>query len=480
MQAARPRVVAAGLGPAGPELVPPQVLEAARGASSVLARTERHPALRALRGLRRVECLDSCYTQAATLDAAYRAIVERVIAAAIAAAEADAGAYVLYVVPGSPVVAERTVAMLRRDARVRTELVHAPSFLDLAWERLGIDPLVEGVRLVDAASFAEEAAGDRGPFLVAQLDAAELLAELEVVLGRWGSEGSDAPEPTVVVLKHLGLEDELVVERPASALVGWLEPDQLTSIYVPRLSAPLGHELMALHELVATLRTRCPWDREQTHGSLARHLLEEAHEALEAIDEVAGSEPDPPSAAIEHLKEELGDLLVQVHFHAVLAEERGRFDMADVARAVQEKLVRRHPHVFGDATARTPEEVATRWERIKREEEGRDTASGVPRSLPALAQAAKLMRKDRRLLHAGRPVSVLGPLGGSALEAAFLGRRVVGGDATETVGDLLLATAALAAARGVDPEQALRRRVRSLVAKATPREHREGRPQAPA
>ena len=145
----------------------------------------------------------------------------------------------------------------------------------------------------------------------------------------------------------------------------------------------------ALLDLVATeTRLRgpdgCPWDREQTHASLARHLVEEAYEVLDAIEE-----GDP-----EHLREELGDLLLQVVFHAQLAEDAGDFDVDGVARAITEKLVRRHPHVFGDLQVASAGEVVRNWEAIKREEEGRtDPLAGIPSALPALQLAAKLQKR---------------------------------------------------------------------------------------
>ncbi len=185
----------------------------------------------------------------------------------------------------------------------------------------------------------------------------------------------------------------------------FVEPDHLTSLWVPRLAAPVAAELVALDELVRTLRQRCPWDRRQTHASLGRHLLEESYEVLEAIDGLAAVDADlaraPPGprwtgreAAVADLEEELGDLLFQVYFHATLAAEEGRFTLADVARGIHDKLVSRHPHVFGDVTAETADDVAANWEAIKKVEKGRSSVTeGIPAALPSLALAAKLQRK---------------------------------------------------------------------------------------
>src|SRR5271165_1430950 len=251
------------------------------------------------------------------------------------------------------------------------------------------------VEAVDSAEFATRAAGERGPLLVAQCHARSVLSALKLAADDpWGED----PERRAVLLHHLGLEDERVVEVAWADLDRTLEPDHLTSVWIPSLAPPVGAELVALEELVRILRSRCPWDREQTHGSLARHLLEEAYEALDAIEVVAAAGPDASPEAVANMEEELGDLMFQVYFHAQLAAEEGRFTLADVARTLHDKLVHRHPHVFGDASATTPEEVAARWEVLKKAEKGRASVTdGIPRALPALALAAKLQRKAESL-----------------------------------------------------------------------------------
>lgn len=147
-------------------------------------------------------------------------------------------------------------------------------------------------------------------------------------------------------------------------------------------------EFQTLVDIVARLRAPggCPWDREQTHDSLKRTLLEETHEVLEAID---GADPSV-------LTEELGDMLVQIAFHADIAREAGHFEMGDVVERINRKLIRRHPHVFGDATVADAREVERNWERIKAEERAaagnrKSPVEGIPASLPALA-AAQLMQ----------------------------------------------------------------------------------------
>jgi tetrapyrrole methylase family protein/MazG family protein len=250
------------------------------------------------------------------------------------------------------------------------------------------------VRLVDGHRFEAEAAGERGPLLVAQCDHRDVLSEVKLAVGE-ATESAEATEasgskPTVTVLQRLGLPDESVVTLPWDELDRAVEPDHLTSVWVPRLAAPVAGEVARFAAVVRRLRAECPWDREQTHHTLRRHLLEESYEVLEAIDHVdveAGT-------GFEHLEEELGDLLFQVVFHATLAAEEGHFTLADVARGIGDKLIGRHPHVFGDVEAATADEVAANWEQLKKAEKGRASVmDGIPATLPALLYALKVQKK---------------------------------------------------------------------------------------
>ena len=203
----------------------------------------------------------------------------------------------------------------------------------------------------------------------------------------------------------------------------------------------------------------CPWDREQTHRSLARHLLEEAHETLEAID---SGDPD-------RLREELGDLLLQVVFHAEMARQEGTFDIDDVAEGIVAKLVRRHPHVFGETNVANAAEVLVNWERIKAEEKGEHpVGDDIPATLPALARAAKVQRRaagdgfDYRSASAAL-AKVREELGELEREIADIEEEKTARTKApperieEELGDLLFAVAALGRRVNVDPESALRR-----------------------
>jgi tetrapyrrole methylase family protein / MazG family protein len=475
VEARRPRIDVVGLGPAGPELITVGARALMAGSTALFLRTRRHPSADDFPDAR---SFDHLYDQGETFDQVYRAIVTDLVA------EALRGPAVVYAVPGSPMVAERTVVLLQEhpaviDGRLVVAVHASVSFLDLAFARIGVDPITSGVRLVDGESFAVDAAGERGPLLVTQCWSTAVLSAIKLSV-------EVSPVEKVTVLHHLGLADEQVWEVAWDDLDRSVAPDHLTSLWIPQLSAPVAAELMQLDELVRTLRQRCPWDREQTHGSLARHLLEETHEVLEAIDALAaidaaadagliddlpgGDVPvDDEERAVAHLEEELGDLLFQVYFHAALAAEAGRFTLADVARGIHDKLVSRHPHVFADVVADTPEDVATNWESIKKAEKNRSSVTeGIPAALPSLALAAKLQRKALAVgmvlpSVADEAVRVADGVAGLSRGDLDPIHRVTDGeggrpDQAAEVGELLFSLCNVARALGIDPETALRAR----------------------
>jgi len=214
--------------------------------------------------------------------------------------------------------------------------------------------------------------------------------------------------------------------------------------------------LSRLLEVMRALRDPergCPWDRAQTHRSLVPYLLEEAHEVVDVIER----------NELERLDDELGDLLFQVVFHARIAEEEGRFDMADVADAIAGKLVRRHPHVFGEAQVASAEEQTRQWETHKAREraargvQANDLFADVPRALPALARAAKLQRRAARVgLDWPDASGVLEKLDEELTELRAAMAENVPERIEAEVGDLLFTCVNLARHLGVDPEQALR------------------------
>ena len=425
------RVVVVGLGPGDPRMVSVAAAEAITAAAHRFIRTTRHPSAHLVEPAR---SFDDLYQRAGTIDDVYRSIVETLVA------EAQRHGEVLYAVPGSPFVAERTVDLLREDARVEVTIVASMSFLDLVWDRLRVDPVEAGVRLVDGHSFADAAAGQPGPFLVGQCDSRMTLSDIKLTL-------DDGPR--VVVLQRLGLADEAVSEVAWEDLDRDVEPDHLTSVWIPRLAAPVAAELTRFAELVRTLRAECPWDRAQTHHSLTRHLIEETYEVLDAI---AGLDRED---GYEALEEELGDLLFQVAFHATLAAEAGQFDLADVARGIHDKLVERHPHVFGP-----PGHPVPNWEEQKKASKGRlSVMEGVPGNLPSLLYAFKMQSKAASVGFDWKNATDAWPKVGEELEElrAALAEGHPGDPAVnEELGDVLFSMVNIARHLGIDPESSLR------------------------
>ena len=227
----------------------------------------------------------------------------------------------------------------------------------------------------------------------------------------------------------------------------------------------LAEALLDLQELTRRLRRDCPWDREQTARTIVPHTVEEAYEVADAAE----------SGDAAKLLDELGDLLFQVYFLALLLEERGEGDLEQAARAAHEKLVRRHPHVFGDAEARTPGRVRERWEAIKREQEGRaEIFHDVPEALPALLQARKVQRRVAAVGFeypdlAGARADLEDELRELAelLEHAGDPRPETEPDAQVVgeVGDVLFAAVNVARKLNVDPELALRAATKRFVAR---------------
>jgi tetrapyrrole methylase family protein/MazG family protein len=455
----RPVVTVVGLGPGPVGLVTQETIEAISSSTTRFVRTTRHPSATLVGS---AVSFDDEYERHDTFAEVYAAIAARVADAALKDGSA------LYAVPGSPGVLEDGVRRLLADERLEVRVLSAVSFLDLAWLRLGIDPVDAGVRLVDAHRFAESAANSAGPFLVAQCHADWVLSEIKL------AHESARGDERVTVLHHLGLADERVLETTWDDLdrlerSHGLVVDHLTSLYVPQLAEPVAGEMARLHALARTLREQCPWDREQTHASLVRYLIEETYEVVDALNALDDDDPSTDEALIE----ELGDLLYQIEFHTTIAEQQGRFSLADVARTTHEKLVRRHPHVFGDVQATNAGEVVTTWDEIKRAEraakivdDAPDFFAGVSRAAPSLSLAQKLQKRAAEVGFDWPDVH-----GASAKLDEEIGELRVaaqGGDPAVVrmeLGDVLFSVVNVARKLGLDAETALRDAADKFVAR---------------
>jgi tetrapyrrole methylase family protein/MazG family protein len=433
------RVTIVGLGPGGPQYVTQETVDAIAAHPHRYIRTTRHPSA-AVVG--EATSFDDVYEAADTFADVYAEITERLVAAA--GEHGD----ILYAVPGSPLVLERSVRNLRSDARIECAVLPAMSFLDVAFARLGIDPVEAGVRLIDGHDFPVAAAADHGPLLVAHTHANWVLSDIKLAV-----EGATGDEP-VVILQRLGTPDELITHTTWAELDRTVEADHLTCIYIPHLGTAIGQSLVRFHQLARTLRERCPWDKEQTHQSLIKYLLEETYEVVDALQALGPENPDSDSALIE----ELGDLMYQIEFHATIAEQEGRFTMTDVVDGIHDKLVRRHPHVFGSVTADDADTVVSNWDAIKHAEKGRTSVfDGVATSQPSLSYAYHVQRKAAKVGFDWPEVG--GALPKIAEETRELTDAIDDGDPRridDELGDLLFAVVNVARHLDIEPEAALR------------------------
>ncbi len=446
------RIVVVGLGPGGDDHVTVETLAAIDRVPVRFLRTAVHPSAGIVSGRDHggTATFDHLYDDADAFDDVYVRIADDLVAAAFEHGE------VLYAVPGSPLVLERSVRYLsERAAEPELDVVVLPamSFLDVAYARLGIDPIERGVRLVDGHDFATAAAGERGPLLVAHTHANWVLSNIKLAV-----DGASGDEP-VTILRALGTPDEQIITTVWSELDRTIDADHLTSIWIPELATPVGAEYVRFHQLARTLREQCPWDIEQTHESLVPHLLEETYEV---VDAVSALDPDDPTTD-DDLIEELGDLLYQIEFHATIAEQEGRFTIADVAAGIHDKLVRRHPHVFGSVDidrddAGAVDTVLANWDDIKRLEKSRTSVfEGIPRSMPSLAYAEHVGSKASKVGFDWPDVD--GAFAKIAEETAELRTTIDDGDRiaqADELGDLLFAVVNVARHLGIDAELALR------------------------
>jgi tetrapyrrole methylase family protein / MazG family protein len=447
----KPVVRVVGLGPGTLDHVTRGTFSLLTEAPVARLRTREHPSAAAFLD---VPSYDVFYERALSFEDLYQSIADDLVSLAARAASGE----VVYAVPGSPIVAERTVELLLGRDDVTVILEPAVSVIDLACAALGRDPMAGGLRVVDALESINDFRGP-GPLLILQTYSPEILASV-----------SDRLPPTgyVTVLHHLGLEDEVITSLRANELASFESADHLTSLWVEEFR-DAGVAMADLVDLVRRLRAECPWDQEQTHASLTKHLLEEAYETVDALEAFVAMEArgEDDDALIAHVEEELGDLLVQVVLHAELGDEEGNFNFASIADALRDKLIHRHPHVFGDLTASSADEVAGRWEVLKRQEKGRESVvDGVVWQMPALTLYAKLLRKaamvdvalsseESSLAEALKALRTLSR--NSALDAT-----VANDESARAWGDAVSSLAAAASLAGVDLEGALRARAREL------------------
>lgn len=435
------------------------------GTGRLILRTGRHPIVASLQEWGLVfETCDRFYEAASDFQALYTEIAERILTSA------QQGQAVFYAVPGHPLIAEETVRLIRERAaqsEVPTRLVTSGSFIEASLTAAGISLGVgAGVAVRDALTLHDQDAVDQDGHMVrARPDVTQGLLLYHVHDRHSASQAKlalmrDYPDDWEITIIHAaGVTGQETLLRVPLFRLDRETVDHLTSVYIPPL--PPARRRPGFPELVglmARLRAPngCPWDREQTHLSLRRFFIEETYEVVEAID------ADDP----ELLSEELGDVLLQVVFHAQLASETGLFTIDDVAAQIVQKLVRRHPHVFGDVNAADSSEVLRNWEQIKKQEKaGQETRKrdslldGIPGGLPALMQAMEISKRVVKVgFEWGSFPDVLAKLDEeiAELKAELTAEAQNHDRIVAEMGDLFFTLVQVARWQKVDPEEALR------------------------
>jgi tetrapyrrole methylase family protein / MazG family protein len=432
--------------------------EAAHNGQTVYFRTLIHPTVDALKQDipdLQIASFDQLYDESADWGALYQQIAEKVCALATQQS-------VIYAVPGHPLIGESSVQLILQLARqrgLRTTIVAGLSFLEPVCTLVELDPFEAGLQLIDATNLAalgsDEIAGKIVPttaLLVAQLYNRRLASAVKIALSECYPD-----EWPVKLVRAAGVNtDEAVIEMPLYELDRNSHPNHLCTLYVPPVDALTSLRVPETLRYI-TMRLRrdpdgCPWDRQQTHQSLTRYLVEETYEVLETLEE----------NNMDKLADELGDLLLQVYLHAEIARQEEDFTIGDVFEHINAKLIRRHPHVFADTSVSGAEQVVQNWEAIKQQEritEGQDPQTqsildGVTLAAPALTVSQKY---QARAASVGFEHPTIARMYAKVQEEILeLQEATTPEHRFEELGDVLFVVVKLAQAFNIDAEQALR------------------------
>lgn len=459
------KIVIVGLGPGDLGLVTLDAWHRLTGDNPVFLRTSKHPMVNQLtaKGIK-WQSFDEIYEREGSFAEVYAEITKILISQAV-------DKEIVYGVPGHPMVAETTVTMLleERDKNgIAVELVPGMSFLDACYHLLRIDPS-EGLVIHDGLDLSVEQLVLNKGQLICQVYNKAVASEVKLTLM---DKLTDDYKITVIIGAGVP-EMEQLIQIPLYELDRLDGVNHLTSIYVPPLAAntekELGFEkkegvnnsLEPIMSVMEKLRseTGCPWDREQNHNSLQKYLIEETYEVIEALEE----------KNMYKLCDELGDLLLQIVFHAQIARENDYFDINQVVEAITTKMIRRHPHVFGEKNADSSAEVLKTWEQIKKEERQeqgiiRKSILAVPPGFPALMKAQKLQQQAARVGFDWPDISgVKAKIEEEWNELEEAVNNLGEAEIKDEFGDMLFALVNLARFLNIDAEEVLRQNCNKFI-----------------
>lgn len=445
------KIIIVGLGPGDYEDLTIKALNILKSAKCLVLRTEKHPLVDDLKpkGLSFHSC-DDIYDSSDNFEEVYEKISDRIINMA---KENDE---VVYAVPGHPFVAEKSVQLIIEKSKGIAELqiVSAMSFIDTVSASLRID-ISKGLKIIDGLRLGEQNPDMDCGNIITQVYSKIIASEIKLKLMDYYND-----DQSICVLRVAdGIEKLQWIKLYELDKIEWV--DYLTSIYIPKVVD--NKKFNTIDDLVSIMKilrsdSGCPWDRRQDHQTLKPCLLEECYEALEAIEE----------EDIESMIEELGDVLLQIIFHAQIGKENGEFDINDIVTGLVNKLVTRHPHVFGENEASSESGALENWEASKRKEKKVkcyfDTLESIPKIMPSLTRSYKIQQKAALAGFDWDSVDgAMGKVDEELLELKEVYKSTKFDKIEEEIGDLLFAVVNVARFLNIQPELALRGTIKKFL-----------------
>lgn len=441
-----------GLGPGDPKALTIGALDELKKNKNIYFRTEKHPTVDFLKeqGVE-FKTYDHAYEMFDSFDKVYEYIAEDIIEKLKSEEE------MIYGVPGHPLVAERSVLNvieLCKEHDIEYKLYPAVSFIDAIMESLKIDP-IEGIKIIDAFDINNQIMDKRIGCIITQVYNKFIASEVKIKLLEGYNEDTE-----ILFVRAAGIEGLESIRKIPLYELDWQEDiDYLTSIYIPK-DLNNKKDFYDFVDLVDTLRGEdgCPWDREQTHESIRKNIIEESFEVLDAIEK----EDD------NSLIEELGDVLLQIVFHGSIGKEDGYFDINDIIQGIYNKMVYRHPHVFKDAKAETSDDVLDSWDSLKQKEKGLSTLTeemtSIANALPALIIANKVQNKAKKVGFDFEHASdVMKKVEEELSEVRDVYKSQNKARIEDEIGDLLFSCVNLARLLQIDSETALRKTIEKFI-----------------
>ncbi|WP_125154109.1 nucleoside triphosphate pyrophosphohydrolase [Clostridium rectalis] len=433
-----------GLGPGAKEALTLGTIDVLKQCKHVYLRTHKHPTVEYLKDFGiEFTTFDNKYEQMDSFDEVYQSIAKDIIK------NYEEFHDIVYAVPGHPLVAEKSVINLLklcREENIDIDILPAVSFVDSMMEALKLDP-IEGIKIIDAFDIKNQLLDKRVGTIITQVYNKFIASEVKLTLLEYYKD-----ETEIYFVRAAGVKGLQSVRKiPIYELDRQLDIDYLTSIFIPK-DENNNNDFYDLLNIMEKLRSGdgCPWDRDQTHESLKKYLIEESYEVIDAID---NNDDDG-------IVEELGDVLLQVVFHSQIGKEEGFFNINDVIKGICDKMITRHPHVFNNMLVNSSEEVLDNWDKIKKKEKGfityTEELKHIGKTFPALIRADKVQKKAAKV---GFDWDKVEDAMEKVLEEFYEVKDVYKNNnrekILEEVGDLIFATVNVARFLDIDPEFAL-------------------------